>query len=125
MYKPNLPFPVLVSRAIAITVIFFLIIKGCEYACWMWKAMTAKIKSHSIVLTEDVYVKINEKDCYLPRGLVLYPLNELECCPEVYDEQEYKIYVSTDCLKFRNLTESELSGGTNLLYRIEVDCDQK
>ena len=73
MYKPNLPFPVLASRAIAITVIFFLIIKGCEYACWMWKSMTAKIKSHPIVLTEDVYVKINEKDCYLPRGLVLYP----------------------------------------------------
>ena len=125
MHKPNLPFCVLASRAIAIAIILFLIIKGCEYAFWMWKASTATIKSPAIVLTEEAHIKIKGKDCCLPRGLVLYPLNELECCPEVYDEREYKIYVSVDSLKFRELTESEARGATNLLYRVEAECEQK
>ena len=125
MYKPNLPFRVLVSRAIAVAVTIFLIIKGCEYACWMWDLMTATIKSQPIVLTEEVHAKIKGKDFRLPRGLVLYPLNKLECSSEVYDEREYKIYVSTECLKFRKLTDSEIRGATNLLYRVEVECESK
>lgn len=87
--------------------------------------MTATIKSPAIVLTEEAHIKVKGKDCCLPRGLVLYPLNELECCPEVYDEREYKIYISTDCLKFRKLTESEIRGVTNLLYRLEVESESK
>lgn len=125
MHKPNLPFRVLAARAIAIAIIFFLTIKGCEYACWMWKGMMATIKSPAIVLTEEAHIKVKGKDCCLPRGLVLYPLNESECCPEVYDEREYKIYISTDCLKFRKLTESEIRGVTNLLYRLEVGCEKE
>lgn len=125
MHMPDLPFRVLASRVIAVAVILFLVIIGCEYACWLWKAMTATIKSPAIVLTEEAHIKIKGKDCCLPCGLVLYPLNELECCPEVYNKREYKIYVSTDCLKFRELTESEITGVTNLLYRVEAECDQK
>lgn len=123
MYKPNFPFGVLILQIIAIAIIIFLIMKGCEYAHWTWKAMSATTKSPAIVLTEDVRIKIKGKDCCLPRGLVLYPLNRLECCPEVYDECEYKIYVSIDSLKFRKLTKSEVKGVTNLLYCVEAESE--
>ena len=89
--------------------------------CWLWKDLTATIKAPAIVLTQDAYITIKGKKCHLPSGLVLYPLNEGESCPEVYDEREYKIYIEIGSFKFRELTESEMRGGTNLIYRLERD----
>ena len=125
MHKRSIPFRVLFARIIAVVLILFLMIIGIEYAYWMWKGMSATIKAPAIVLTEDAYIKANGKECHLPRGLVLYPLNELECCPEVYDEKEYKIYIGKESLKFRKLTESEILGKTNLIYRLEIGCEHE
>lgn len=119
MHKPSIPFRVLFARIIAVVFILFLMIIGVEYAYWMWKGMTATVNAPAIVLTEDAHIKVDGKDCLLPKGLVLYPLNELECCPEVYDGQEYKIYISTASFKFRKLNDSEISGSTNLTYRLK------
>lgn len=60
MHMPDLPFRVLASRVIAVAVILFLVIIGCEYACWLWKAMTATIKSPAIVLTEEAHINLRE-----------------------------------------------------------------
>ena len=109
----------MLTRIIVLAIVTTLILVGCEFATWMWKGMTAKIKDPPIVLTEDICIDINGQSCRLPQGLVLYPLNELECGPEVYEGHEYKIYVRTDSLKFRKLTDAELYGKTNLIHRLQ------
>ena len=121
MQKTSTPFRVLFARLVAAVIIVFLLVIVLEYACWMWKDLTATIKAPAIVLTQDAYITIKGKKCHLPSGLVLYPLNEGECCPEVYDEREYKIYIEIGSFKVRELTESEMRGGTNLIYRLERD----
>lgn len=105
------------TRIIAVAIVIVFVFIGCEYAVWWWKGATAKIDAPPIVLTEDTCIKINGKESRLPQGLVLYPLNELECGPEVYDGREFKIYVrmDSDSLKFRKLADAELVDGTNLI----------
>ena len=106
------------TRIIAVAIVIVFVFIGCEYAVWWWKGATAKIDDPPIVLTEDTCIRINGKESRLPQGLVLYPLNELECGPEVYDGREFKIYVRTDSLKFRKLADAELDDGSNLIHRL-------
>jgi len=109
---------------IGIIVLVFAVIV-CEYVFWIWNSMMTSAKMPAIVLTKDVSVIINGKECQLPRGLVLYPLNELECGSEIYDGRTYKIYIETNSLNYRELGGSEIDGSTNLIYRLDVGCEYK
>ena len=86
---------------------------------WPFSAANHKNDLKPIVLTNELSVVVNGKEVKLPSGLVLYPLNDLECCPEVNDGREYKIYVDSSLLQSRELESVGNSGDPDLIYRIE------
>lgn len=90
-----------------------------QLLCWFFSAANYKNDLKPIVLTNELSVVVNGKEVKLPSGLVLYPLNDLECCPEVNDGREYKIYVDSSLLQSRELEGIETSGAPDLIYRIE------
>ncbi len=90
-----------------------------QLLCWSFSAANYKNDLKPIVLTNELSVVVNGKEVKLPSGLVLYPLNDLECCPEVNDGREYKIYVDSSLLQSRELESVGNSGDPDLIYRIE------
>ena len=90
-----------------------------QLLCWFFSAANYKNDLKPIVLTNELSVVVNGKEVKLPSGLVLYPLNDLECCPEVNDGREYKIYVDSSLLQSRELESVGNSGDPDLIYRIE------
>ena len=90
-----------------------------QLLCWFFSAANHKNDLKPIVLTNELSVVVNGKEVKLPSGLVLYPLNDLECCPEVNDGREYKIYVDSSLLQSRELESVEVSGAPDLIYRLE------
>ena len=90
-----------------------------QLLCWSFSAANYKNDLKPIVLTNELSVVVNGKDVKLPSGLVLYPLNDLECCTEVNDGREYKIYVDSSLLQSRESESVEASGAPDLIYRLE------
>ena len=90
-----------------------------QLLCWFFSTVNYKNDLRPIVLTNDLSVVVNGKEVKLPSGLVLYPLNDLECCPEVNDGREYKIYVDSSLLQSRELESVGTSGAPDLIYRLK------
>ena len=102
--------------------IFLLGVVACAFGpglIGLWNGTVHKSTMKPIVLTNDVEFVVCGKQVKLPCGLVLYPLNELECCSDVNDGHEYKIYVNSSVLNFREVLDAEIYSRTNLIYRIE------
>ena len=113
----------IVSYIIRTVVVLVLFVPLCWFVfqllCWFFSGANYKNDLNPIVLTNDLSIVVNGKEVKLPSGLVLYPLNDLECCPEVNDGREYKIYVDASLLQSRELERVGTSGAPDLIYRLE------
>lgn len=87
-----------VLALIAIPVLLLLV----KSAHWWWLCCTTAPDQLCLVTTSNIVVKAGDHDVHLPKGLVLYPVNERETNDECYPGGHYKIYVrlETDALGF-------------------------
>ena len=67
---------------------------------------------------EEVRITIGTNECLLPKGLVLYPLDELECDPALDDGKRMKIHINVSKLNTRELTDAELDGTNDYIYAL-------
>ncbi len=70
------------------------------------------------LLMEEVRITIGTNECLLPKGLVLYPLNSLECDPALDDGNRMKIHINVSKLNTRELTSPELVGTNDYIYTL-------
>ena len=70
------------------------------------------------LLLEDVRITIGTNECLLPKGLVLYPLNSLECDPALDNGDRMKIHINVSKLNTRELTSPELVGTNDYIYAL-------
>ncbi len=70
------------------------------------------------LLLEDVRITIGTNECLLPKGLVLYPLNSLECDPALDDGNRMKIHINVSKLNTRELTSPEQVGTNDYIYAL-------
>lgn len=102
-----------ISRLVAVVLVLIVIWIGYSYVKFIWPYRT---KVRPIVLEEDAVLSIDGRECRLPKGVVLYPLNDLECCSDVYEGDRYKIYIEPRALKVRELSVREFDDNTNLVH---------
>ena len=70
------------------------------------------------LLLEEVRITIGTNECLLPKGLVLYPLNSLECDPALDNGNEMKIHINISKLNTRELTDAEQDGTNDYIYAL-------
>ena len=70
------------------------------------------------ILMEEVRMTIGTNECLLPKGLVLYPLNSLECDPALDNGNEMKIHINISKLNTRELTDAEQDGTNDYIYAL-------
>ena len=89
MHKGVLAFRYSVLGIIAIAI--FLLIAKCAYWCWLW--INNEPDPIYLVATEDVVFDAGHHKIKLPKGIVLYPVDERETENKCYPGGQYKIYV--------------------------------
>lgn len=101
-------------------VLLFFIFMICDYIGYIYNAITYKNDNTPIVISEFIEIKDENLNFRLPKGLVLYPLDETECPPELYDGNEYKIYVKIDDSNHKKITDIKKNNYANLIYFIDM-----
>lgn len=89
-----------------------------NFVRWWWSICNDLPDASYLITTNEIVVKAGCQDVRLPKGLVLYPVNEQEANDECYPGGHYKIYVSleTDGSDLNSIGWPK--GMTNLIHQL-------
>ncbi len=88
-------------------------------AMWWWLMCNYLPDKPYLMTTNEIVVKAGFYDVHLPKGLVLYPVDEHETNDECYPGGQYKIYVSLETDGSNLGSVGWPKGMTNLIYQLE------
>ncbi len=86
---------------------------------WWWSMCNDLPDRPYLMTTNEIIVKAGCYDVYLPKGLVLYPVDEHETNDECYPGGQYKIYVSLETDGSNLNSVGWPKGMTNLIYQLK------
>ncbi len=90
-----------------------------QYVHWWWLCCSTEPDPLYLVTTEEIIVKAGDHDVHLPKGPVLYPVNEQEANDECYPGGHYKIYISLETSGSNLTAIGWPKGMTNLIHQLK------
>ena len=86
---------------------------------WWWLCCNYEPDPIFLVATDDIRVMAGDGTVLLPKGLVLYPVNEQEEKELFYPGGQYKIYVSLESDASNLNSTGWPNGCTNLIHMLK------
>ena len=88
----------------------------CVY--WLWLCCNYEPDPTFLVATDDIRFMAGDDTVLIPKGLVLYPVNEQDEKESFYPGGHYKIYVSLEADASNLGTLGWPEGDTNLIHTL-------